>query len=223
MEWEPLAATSSRPSPRVGHTLSVLRGGRAILFGGRGRDSSDVLADPIQLLPALDAKQHPAVHGAAPPGRAGHVACTLTERSAVVFLGGEDAGGVAIMCPVLLEAPSYGPWHWCPLILDSSLPSARAGLSATPVGDDRFLVFGGRTSQGYSDDLLCLTLGQAAAAWDRECGECSDPCEAATLRASSPDAVSLSLTHTHTHPTPYALCPTPSTLHPAPQPLKPNP
>jgi hypothetical protein len=93
MEWEPLAAASPKPSPRVGHTLSFMRGGQAILFGGRGRDSSDVLADPIQLLPAVDTKKHPEVHGAAPPGRAGHVACTLTERSAVTPHSATPGGG----------------------------------------------------------------------------------------------------------------------------------
>ena len=112
MKWEPLACGSPSPCPREGYTLSVLENRRVVLYGGRGGDAGTVLADPAQLHPLVDGRKHPGIHGASLPGRTRHAACVLSERSAILFLGGEDEEGTPLMAPVLLEVPTFGDWHW---------------------------------------------------------------------------------------------------------------
>ena len=76
----------------------------------------------------------------------------------------------------------------CPLVVDGALPSGRSGLSATCVGTNRFLLFGGRTAENFSSELMWVTVGQAAAAWDRRCASCSDCCEAGALSIQPAEA-----------------------------------
>ncbi len=180
--WSPAADPSGTwPSAREGHSLSILEDGPAVMFGGRGVNST-MLADTWQVAPAgADFSQDHAwtrlTTAVSPPARMRHAACVIAGASRyqppMVMFGGEDGAGTPLGDLWRLTFDyAHGTWTWTSLPADSVVgtpPVAQSGIAAgyAPAAVIVLLV-GGRDAGGaLSDAVWVLASPGGRPVWKR--------------------------------------------------------
>ena len=166
LRWESPLLGGVPPTPRHGHSLSLLprlgAHGALVAFGGRGPryDAAThamhgtYLNDVHVLDLGAMAWRRVRMQGAAPVPRAGHAAAVLVDGLRVAIFGGEDGGG-PLADLHLLDVPRRVWWQ---AHASGDYPRPRAGHVAAAIGGD-VLYFGGDVAEeggGEATHLLNL-------------------------------------------------------------------
>uniref|UniRef100_A0A7S4D7S8 Uncharacterized protein n=1 Tax=Heterosigma akashiwo TaxID=2829 RepID=A0A7S4D7S8_HETAK len=158
------------PSPRYGHTLTLLPDGRLLALGGAavpapgaGAVAPQYLEDLRQLDTETMAWSKPARAGEKLSGRFGHTT-TLLDSSALFIFGGWGLGGLQekatnnrdgahSVCAIGIEGNEAR--YAVPALRSRKAPEHRYGQTCTRVGS-MLLVFGGWNGQQALSDLIAI-------------------------------------------------------------------
>ena len=159
--WEQLEASGTPPSPRYGHSATLLHGKLAI-FGGQ--DTAVQFNDLFLVDPVSAAWSSPSVSGTPPMVRMKHTANAITASQLLIFGGFNKTERVLADCYKLDVAADGSSASWSPAYPDAgagakSIP-ARAQHAASVTVDGKFLfIFGGYNGEKSLNDLWLLDLG----------------------------------------------------------------
>ena len=160
--WLPVKPSGAPPEKRADVCLVYDPvGGRMIMFGGwssTGSFLNDVWA--LNLTPGSESWQQLTPAGSPPSGRAYAYAVYCPARRSVVVYGGYNGANVGDVWELKLDTLAWHP------ISASGAPSERrdGGAVYDSVGN-RMLVFGGRTSGSFTNELWALDLAPGGEHW----------------------------------------------------------
>ncbi|XP_022841437.1 tip elongation aberrant protein 1 [Olea europaea var. sylvestris] len=160
LEWTELSVSGTIPSPRCGHSVTMVEK-RLLMYGGRG-GGGPIMGDLWALKGLIEEENETPgwtqlkLPGQAPSPRCGH---TITSGGHYLLLfGGHGTGGWLSRydiyhhdCIVLDRVSA----HWKRLPTSNEPPAARAYHSMNFVGS-RYLLFGGFDGKSTYDDLWWL-------------------------------------------------------------------
>nr|PNR43968.1 hypothetical protein PHYPA_016351 [Physcomitrium patens] len=159
-EWMPLPITGPAPSPRCGHSATMVEK-RMLIFGGRG-GGGPIMGDLWALKGLFDEEQEPPawtqlkLPGSGPAPRCGH--STTSGGSQLLVFGGHGTGGWITRydiyhndCVILDRATV----QWKRLSVSNEPPPARAYHTMTRIGP-RFLLIGGYDGKTTFGDMWWL-------------------------------------------------------------------
>eukprot|EP00164_Ancoracysta_twista_P002559 GFYU01003407.1.p1 GENE.GFYU01003407.1~~GFYU01003407.1.p1 ORF type:complete len:700 (-),score=265.72 GFYU01003407.1:140-2239(-) len=168
-----LAAKAGKaPSPRLGHTMTVVEGSVFVLGGMfENRYYSDInVLDYANL-----SWSRPRIIGMVPTARAHH-SCTVIGTKLIVFGGAGERGptnDVGVLdCKSFLS--NTGAMFWTRPVIQGKAPPPRSNHTASFVGSNLY-IFGGCTERGHFNDLHILHLDTMS--WSRPLmeGTCPSP------------------------------------------------
>lgn len=172
--WQAVTTTGSIPSPRCGHTATLIQG-RVLVWGGRGQTQ---LCDGSAFL--LDWQKREwsevTVTGTAPASRFQHIACAFGSK--LYIFGGHDGRKICFhdLHTLDLDA-STATGRWEQIKLAGEVPKL-SGASSGVVWKNRLVVFGGSNSREFSNDVFVFV--PETATWARvEATGCVPPGRAA--------------------------------------------
>ncbi|GKY97651.1 hypothetical protein MPSEU_000723500 [Mayamaea pseudoterrestris] len=166
MLWYPPVVSGEVPSPRSGHTATLLVDiNQLVLFGGvqsasqRGAGGGQKWLNRLSVLDTLSWKwSSPKVHGSPPKPRSYHSATAVKGNRIVVF-GGNDADAsfstVHVLEHVLAGSnlqDAKTQWRWVHPTVTGRPPSARTGHSATVLSDNKTICIYGGWDPNADDD-----------------------------------------------------------------------
>jgi hypothetical protein len=155
LSWEGVTDVSVRrgnpswPCGRWGHSLVVIDGGSAVVYGG---ESQDETCSDIQLLDTRTWQwQCIKCTGESPERRFGH-SCVYYEGNIIIFGGSKGAGYYDDLCCLDVKR-----WHWWRPNCRGTPPMKRSSHSMTVVGNKGY-VFGGIGGDGTAQCLQDISI-----------------------------------------------------------------
>nr|AML78056.1 putative LOV domain-containing protein [Kadsura heteroclita] len=155
--WREIPSSLWVPPARLGHTLSVYKGKKILMFGGLAKSghlrlrSNEVytidLEDKELQWRQLGGSGFPSSMAVAPPPRLDHVAVTMPCGRIIVF--GGSVGGLHSASQLFLLDPSEEKPAWRVLNVPGQPPEYAWGHSTCVVGGTRVLVLGGHTGEEW--------------------------------------------------------------------------
>jgi hypothetical protein len=141
--------------------IIIAFGGETLDVLGKGKNKSKVItSDTLRVLDTeIMLWYPPAVSGDIPTGRSGHTATFFPETNELVLFGGVRGSKWLNAVSVL----DINRWHWSSPKIDGMPPKPRSYHTATAVGNNKIVVFGGnnKTSCFNTVHVLEATLSSA--------------------------------------------------------------
>ncbi|KAL1500249.1 hypothetical protein AB1Y20_012917 [Prymnesium parvum] len=157
-EWTRPQTTGTTPSPREGHTASIV-GETMVVFGGAGLDTDDTsinLSDVHMLDTCTFTWSQPAMHGSIPQERRYHTASVVGDK--IYIFGGQYYDPIADLhfeCDNVLTELDVHSCTWSQVPTESRPPLRRA-CHSTGVAGRQIYIVGGRYWDVSEDDYIFL-------------------------------------------------------------------
>jgi N-acetylneuraminic acid mutarotase len=154
--------------------IIIAFGGETLDVLGKGKNKSKVItSDTLRVLDTeIMLWYPPAVSGDIPTGRSGHTATFFPETNELVLFGGVRGSKWLNAVSVL----DINRWHWSSPKIDGMPPKPRSYHTATAVGNNKIVVFGGNNKTSCFNTVHVLEATLSSANGDNSSADAAPTC-----------------------------------------------